>query len=205
MRLLLLLSLLCNLFCHAEESSAKRTLENLSTVAISTFLLELTIQRRPDKTIQSLAESHLARVYADQFSDPSQVLLTVVTVDDGHDDDGDDTFYVRSSFVGGVVSFPAASDILDGSNQKNRAVQIPSRSEVARATVEAFAIPGYGQDFLSDLLEAREEELEGLLLVRAEEAPSPSATFPDSDDLLPPAHQHHQRTSSTSLVNNIRR
>jgi hypothetical protein len=50
-------------------------------VAISTFLLELTIQRGDRRLIQSLAEGHLARarVYGEELAELSQVLLTVVT------------------------------------------------------------------------------------------------------------------------------
>lgn len=70
--------------------------------------------------------------------------------------------------MGGVVSFPlAASDILDGSGNKNKNLKVPSRSDITDATLDAFAIPGYGEEYLNDLLEAGNEELEGLLLVSA--------------------------------------
>jgi hypothetical protein len=67
-----------------------------------------------------------------------------------------------------VVSFSTFADIVDGSNVKN-GVRIPLRKEIAKTTMEAFAIPGHGESFLNNLLEAREEELEGLLLANAEE------------------------------------
>jgi hypothetical protein len=35
--------------------------------------------------------------------------------------------------------------------------------------MEAFAIPGHSESFLNNLMEAREEDLEGLLLANAEE------------------------------------
>lgn len=105
------------------------------------------------------------KVYGKMFRDPEQVLLTVVTTDDKRDDDTSGGFYSRSSFVGGVVSFPLSYDIVDGSNNRN--VKVPSRSDIASATLEAFAIPGYGEHFLNDLLEAQHEDLAGLLLVHA--------------------------------------
>ncbi|KAL7489423.1 hypothetical protein ACHAW6_015017 [Cyclotella cf. meneghiniana] len=186
--ILLLLSVACR-YCYCLDSSLvaldeERALTKLSTVAISTFLLELTIQRRPDRKlrgsrrlsasssadelIQSTAERHLAAVYGDLLVEPSQVLLTVVTADDANSEDqSDGGFYVRQSFVGGVVSFPvSANDILDGQDKQ---VGVPSRTQISEATMEAFAIPGHGEDFLSDLLEAQNPQLDGLLLVGAKE------------------------------------
>ena len=70
-------------------------------MAISTFLLELTIQRGDRRLIQSLAEGHLARarVYGEELAELSQVLLTVVTAPD-EDSNENGSYYVRSLFAG---------------------------------------------------------------------------------------------------------
>mmetsp|Transcript_11439 Transcript_11439/g.21162 ORF Transcript_11439/g.21162 Transcript_11439/m.21162 type:complete len:285 (-) Transcript_11439:749-1603(-) len=119
--------------------------EQLSTIAISTFLLELTIQREPfrrgnirnrrlsdesvDDLLQTLAERHLSSVYSNAFDDvpdPSQVLLTVVTTteDDNDDDEKEDPpqqggIYIRQSFIGGVVSFPTGSSDNNNNNSNS--------------------------------------------------------------------------------------
>eukprot|EP00804_Cyclotella_cryptica_P027335 CCRYP_016206-RC/>CCRYP_016206-RC protein AED:0.23 eAED:0.27 QI:0/0/0/1/0/0/2/0/822 len=192
--LLLLLSLAS---CHASRSVGpaavddERSLTKLSTVAISTFLLELTIQRRPDRKLrrlsssssaddllQSTAERHLAKIYGELLAQPSQVLLTVVTTDAAAAES--DGFYVRSSFVGGVVSFPVSADIVDGGDSSQGGV--PTRAQISDATMSAFAIPGYGEDFLNDLLEAQNPELDGLLLVGAKEVSDGDAIAGNNGD-----------------------
>jgi len=128
MRSLLAFSLLLTVLRHSAA-------QELVTVAISTFLLELTIQSRSrrdllrgsshrhllqsaDELIQSTAEQHLTRVYGELFRDPAQVLLTVVTTDSNNNEDGG--FRVRSSFVGGVVSFSTEP-------RNNNTLEVPSR------------------------------------------------------------------------------
>jgi len=170
--------------------------EQLSTIAISTFLLELTIQREPfrrgnirnrrlsdesvDDLLQTLAERHLSSVYSNAFDDvpdPSQVLLTVVTTteDDNDDDEKEDPpqqggIYIRQSFIGGVVSFPTGSSDNNNNNSNNNdPARIPTRAELEQVTFQAFAIPGLGEDFLKELLRENHPELKGLLLLGAKE------------------------------------
>eukprot|EP00571_Detonula_confervacea_P007934 CAMPEP_0172313690 /NCGR_PEP_ID=MMETSP1058-20130122/20773_1 /TAXON_ID=83371 /ORGANISM="Detonula confervacea, Strain CCMP 353" /LENGTH=793 /DNA_ID=CAMNT_0013027389 /DNA_START=15 /DNA_END=2396 /DNA_ORIENTATION=+ len=113
-----------------------------------------------DSTIQSLAESHLSTIYSDEFSiTPSQVLLTVVT--DDIVNAAKNGIYIRSSFLGGVVSFPTDDGLFNNG--------APSRSELERVTLHAFSVPGLGEPFLKALGEEDHEELEGLLLISATE------------------------------------
>jgi len=115
-----------------------------------------------ESAIQTVAESHLAAIYSDQFSEPpSQVLLTVVTDNDDDDEDvpKNGGIRVRSAFLGGVVSFPAHSSSSGA----------PTRTELERVTLAAFAIPGMGEPFLKSLQEVDHPALGGLLLIGAEE------------------------------------
>jgi len=172
---LLALSLLAfaSLVAHAAA-------EEDETLAISTFRLDLTMERTAqpddgdgessswesvDSTIQSAAEKHLASVYALELdSTPTQVLLTVVSASpDGDDEDdaskagaqGDSGIFVRRSFLGGVVGLPS-----DGPPP-------PTRSELDGVTLKAFEIPGYGEYFLKALRDSGDPGLEGLLLIGA--------------------------------------
>ncbi|KAL7540716.1 hypothetical protein ACHAXR_011305 [Thalassiosira sp. AJA248-18] len=154
---------------------------DLTTLPIPTIKLDLTIknsrklllrqqpkeqQQRSlqevsiDSTIQSVAEQHLALTYASSFSPsvppPSKVLLTVVTDESNANDTNG--IYIRSSFLGGVVSFPIPPE------------EAPSRSELEQVTLDAFAIPGTGELFLKALLEEDQPELGGLLLIGASAA-----------------------------------
>ena len=97
------------------------------------------------------------------------MLLTVVTTDNNNNNNNDNnndgsssskkgnTIYIRQSFVGGVVSFPADSS------------DTPSHAELERVTLEAFEIPGLGEEFLTALREREHPDLKGLLLLGARE------------------------------------
>jgi len=119
-----------------------------------------------EDTIRPIAESHLTKIYTREFSNippPSQVLLTVVTSDNNNNnnDNNDNSevggFYIRSSFLGGVVSFPTSSD------------RAPSRAQLERITIAAFQVPGDGEPFLASLVEEDHPQLKGLLLIGAVE------------------------------------
>jgi hypothetical protein len=184
--------------------TSSRALERLSTIAISTFLLELTIQRTSSKTnnnnlrqqqsvsvddlIQSVAENHLAVVYSNAFKGvppPSQVLLTVVT-SDNQASSGTGGYYIRSSFVGGVVSFPTTDTLTP-----------PTSSELEEITIDAFAIPGNGESFLDALLEREHPDLKGLLLIGAREVKNEDENSPINDT---PEVQHDE---DGNVMNNI--
>ena len=194
---LLALSLLAalSLVAHAAEED--------ETLAISTFRLDLTMERTDlpdngdsessssssssswesvDSTIQSAAEKHLASVYALELdSTPTQVLLTVVSASPDDDNEGyaqgDSGIIVRRSFLGGVVGLPP-----DGPPP-------PTRSELDGVTLKAFEIPGYGEYFLRALRDSGDPGLDGLLLIGAGavdggggyvEDDGPQSAFPDS-------------------------
>mmetsp|Transcript_6443 Transcript_6443/g.11209 ORF Transcript_6443/g.11209 Transcript_6443/m.11209 type:complete len:809 (+) Transcript_6443:183-2609(+) len=176
---------------------------DLATLPIPTFRLDLTIKNRRqlrglqqsiDSTIQSVAEEHLAVIYADEFTDispPSQVLLTVVTAE-SNSNSNTNGIYIRSSFLGGVVSFPTSS---------NEAP--PSRSELERATLRAFAIPGVGESFLKALGDRGHPELEGLLLIGATEV---MMNYDDNDDKggrdsVEPAPSTYDNNDDNSTMN----
>ena len=106
-----------------------------------------------DAAIQSTAETHLKNIYSEQFNmEPTQVLLTVVTntpsttsstTNSNNSQNKEDEelieyeevstngIYVRSSFLGGVVTF-----------DNNDNVSLPTRSELQSVTLDAFSIPG---------------------------------------------------------------
>ena len=121
-----------------------------------------------DETIQSVAESHLTTIYTQQFLiEPSQVLLTVATTNTNNDSSSSSSssgglttngIYIRSSFLGGVVSFPTT-------DQKGNELNIPTRNELEKVTVNAFRIPGYGELFLNDLKDVGSDELGTLRVV----------------------------------------
>lgn len=140
-----------------------------TTVLIPTFGLDQTIdtsqssssfafasKQKADDVIRSLAENHLAVIYADSFPTigaPSKVLLTVVT---NNDDEREDAvgIFIRKSFVGGVATFPGSTTAL-------------SEKELEQVTIDAFTVPGLGQSFLDALKEDNHPDLEGLLLINA--------------------------------------
>ena len=120
-----------------------------------------------DDTIQSVAESHLTNIYTQQFLiEPSQVLLTVATTNNDSSSSSSSSssglttngIYIRSSFLGGVVSFPTT-------DQKGNELSIPTRSELEKVTLNAFRIPGYGELFLNDLKDVGSDELGTLRVV----------------------------------------
>ena len=122
-----------------------------------------------DDTIQSVAESHLTNIYTQQFLiEPSQVLLTVATTNTNDSSSSSSTssggglttngIYIRSSFLGGVVSFPTV-------DQKGNELNIPTRSELEKVTLNAFRIPGYGELFLNELKDVGSDELGTFLLL----------------------------------------
>ena len=122
-----------------------------------------------DDTIQSVAESHLSNIYTQQFLiEPSQVLLTVATTNTNDSSSSSSTssggglttngIYIRSSFLGGVVSFPTT-------DQKGNELNIPTRSELEKVTLNAFRIPGYGELFLNELKDVGSDELGTFLLL----------------------------------------
>ena len=123
-----------------------------------------------DDTIQSVAESHLTNIYTQQFLiEPSQVLLTVATTNTNNNDSSSSSsssssglttngIYIRSSFLGGVVSFPTV-------DQKGNELNIPTRSELEKVTLNAFRIPGYGELFLNELKDVGSDELGTFLLL----------------------------------------
>lgn len=140
------------------------------TVLIPTFGLDLTIdtsqssnssfafasKEKADDVIRSLAENHLAVVYADSFPTvgaPSKVLLTVVT---NNEDEREDAvgIFIRKSFIGGVATFPGSSKAL-------------SEKELEQVTIDAFTVPGLGQNFLDALKEDNHPDLKGLLLINS--------------------------------------
>jgi len=104
-----------------------------------------------DGAIQSTAELHLKNIYAEQFNmEPTQVLLTVVTNAPSntssqtnnnsknkdeelieYEEVSTNGIYVRSSFLGGVVTFDNNGDF-----------SLPTRSELQSVTLDAFSIPG---------------------------------------------------------------
>ena len=113
-----------------------------------------------DAAIQSTAETHLKNIYAEQFNmEPTQVLLTVVTntpsttsstTNNSNNEDEElveyeevstNGIYVRSSFLGGVVTFPMG-DRPDNNNDGSSEVSLPTRSELQSVTLDAFSIPG---------------------------------------------------------------
>ena len=115
--------------------------------------LQTTTSDQIDGAIQSTAESHLKNIYSEQFNmEPTQVLLTVVTntpsssqTNNSNNKDEEleqyeevstNGIYVRSSFLGGVVTFPV--DESEGSG----GVSLPTRSELQSVTLDAFSIPG---------------------------------------------------------------
>lgn len=153
-----------------DDQKQHRFLQNdESTILIPTFGLDQTIdtsqapssfafssKEKADDVIRSLAENHLAVVYADSFPTvgaPSKVLLTVVT---NNEDEREDAvgIFVRKSFVGGVATFPGSSNAL-------------SEEELEQVTIDAFTVPGLGQSFLDALKEDNHPELEGLLLINS--------------------------------------
>ena len=113
-------------------------------------VLQTTTSDKIDGAIQSTAEIHLKNIYAEQFNmEPTQVLLTVVTntpssssqtnnnnsqnIDEElveYEEVSTNGIYVRSSFLGGVVTF------------NNDNVSLPTRSELQSVTLDAFSIPG---------------------------------------------------------------
>lgn len=147
-----------------------RFLEDDFTVLIPTFGLDQTIdtsqktatsfaftsKEKADDVIRSLAENHLAVVYADSFPNigaPSKVILTVVT---NNEDEREDAvgIFVRKSFIGGVATFPGSFAAI-------------SEQELGQVTIDAFALPGLGQSFLDALKEDNHPDLEGLLLINS--------------------------------------
>jgi len=113
--------------------------------------LQTTTSDKIDAAIQSTAEIHLKNIYAEQFNmEPTQVLLTVVTNTPSNNSNisqeknnqdeelieyeevSTNGIYVRSSFLGGVVTFD--------NNEDN--VSLPTRSELQSVTLDAFSIPG---------------------------------------------------------------
>ena len=101
--------------------------------------LQTTTSDKIDGAIQTTAETHLKNIYAEQFDMvPTQVLLTVVTNTPSKEnsdlqefeDSSTNGIYVRSSFLGGVVTF------------NNDNVSLPTRSELQSVTLDAFSIPG---------------------------------------------------------------
>ncbi len=140
-----------------------------TTVLIPTFGLDQTIdtsqssssfafasKQKADEVIRTLAENHLAVIYADSFPTvgaPSKVLLTVVTNNDDERED-DVGIFIRKSFVGGVATFPGSSTAL-------------SEKELEQVTIDAFTVPGLGQSFLDALKEDNHPDLEGLLLINS--------------------------------------
>ena len=157
--------------------------KELFTVIIPTFALEQTIdtsqssnssfafasKEKADEVIRSLAENHLAVVYADSFPTvgaPSKVLLTVVT---NNEDEREDAvvIFIRKSFIGGVATFPGSSEAL-------------SEKKFEQVTIDAFAVPGLGQSFLDALKEDNHPDLEGLLLINSKKVQQggPVATNP---------------------------
>lgn len=154
------------------------------TVLIPTFGLDLTIdtsqssnnssfafssKEKTDDVIRSLAENHLAVVYADSFPTvgaPSKVLLTVVTKNEDEREDAVGIF-IRKSFIGGVATFPGSSQEL-------------SEKELEQVTIDAFAVPGLGQSFLDALKEDDHPDLKGLLLINSKKVQQggPVATNP---------------------------
>ena len=119
-----------------------------------------------DSSIQSVAETHLTNIYTQQFlMEPSQVLLTVATTNDNDSSSSSGSgggggfttngIYIRSSFLGGVVSFPT----IDDTNGEDFTSNIPTRAELEKVTLNAFRIPGYGELFLNDLKNVGNDEL----------------------------------------------
>ena len=168
-------------------SSVHGTAVTIITWPIPVFRLDLTMKhlnqpflRRAlsettddiDSTIQQVAETHLAKIYAEEFDTvPSQVLLTVVTDEDQDENNNADVaasksgIYIRTSFLGGIVSFPTISE------QNDNDGVIPTRSELQRVTLNAFNIPGNGEEFLTNLkVTSNNPQLyDGLLLLSASE------------------------------------
>ena len=119
---------------------------------INNRVLQTTTSDKIDAAIQSTAEQHLKNIYSEQFNmEPTQVLLTVVTntpsttssQTNNKDEDlveyeevSTNGIYVRSSFLGGVVTFPV------NDNNAGRDVSLPTRSELQSVTLDAFSIPG---------------------------------------------------------------
>ncbi len=140
-----------------------------------------------ESAIQSVAEMHLAAIYAETFvAPPSQVLLTVVPEEEDaveQDKNGTTTssgsgIHIISYFLGGVASFPTS--ISESSSTTTTSIsifdQLPTRSELAQVTLEAFQIPGNeGEQFLSELQDVNHPDLKGLLLIGAEEVKTTTA------------------------------
>jgi len=173
-----------------------------TTVLIPTFGLDQTIdtsqssssfafasKQKADDVIRSLAENHLAVIYADSFPTvgaPSKVLLTVVT---NNDDEREDVvgIFIRKSFVGGVATFPGSSTAL-------------SEKELEQVTIDAFTVPGLGQSFLDALKEDNHPDLEGLLLINSRKIQQggPVVTNP-----APPVDSSSGTEEKTNPMNNV--
>lgn len=188
---------------EVDEQMEHRSLEEM-TIIIPTIALEQTIdtsqsvnssfvftmKEKADDVIQSIAENHLAVVYADSFpavGAPTKVLLTVVT---NNDDEREEAIgiFVRKSFLGGVVTFPESSKTL-------------SQSELEKVTLDAFTVPGLGQSFLDKLKDEKHPDLEGLLLINSKKLQQggPVATSPDP----PTSSNNGNATEDTSPMSSI--
>jgi len=112
-----------------------------------------------DGAIQSTAELHLKNIYAEQFNmEPTQVLLTVVTNTPSNNSNNSQNnqdeelieyeevstngIYVRSSFLGGVVTFPLGDSPVNNNDSGSERLSLPTRSELQSVTLKAFSIPG---------------------------------------------------------------
>ncbi|KAL7491676.1 hypothetical protein ACHAWT_000983 [Skeletonema menzelii] len=173
--------------------------EDEFTVIIPPFVLEQTIdtsqtassfafasQEKADDVIRTLAQNHLAVVYADSFPTvgaPSKVMLTVVTDDDDRENSAG--IFVRKSFVGGVATFPGSSTAL-------------SEKELEKVTIDAFTVPGIGQSFLDALKEDNHPDLAGLLLINSSKIQQggPVATNPASP---PPVDSSNTKENSNPM------
>jgi hypothetical protein len=159
--------------------------EGSETLAISTFRLDLTMERTQleggggpnnesgsllsssllpssswesvDSIIQSAAEGHQASVYALELdATPTQILLTVFSADPDNPGKGSGSgIVVRRSFLGGVVGLHPGGP------------PSPVRLELDSVTLGAFDIPGYGEYFLRALRDSGDPGLAGQLLIAA--------------------------------------
>eukprot|EP00581_Thalassiosira_minuscula_P006558 CAMPEP_0183743390 /NCGR_PEP_ID=MMETSP0737-20130205/65195_1 /TAXON_ID=385413 /ORGANISM="Thalassiosira miniscula, Strain CCMP1093" /LENGTH=851 /DNA_ID=CAMNT_0025979009 /DNA_START=158 /DNA_END=2713 /DNA_ORIENTATION=- len=147
-----------------------------------------------DLIIGSVAEKHLAAIYAQAFADispPSQVLLTVTPDGSAVDDSEVGGIYIRSLFLGGVVTFP-----------DTRSEDAPSKSQLERVTLKSFQIPGAGEPFLKALEREDHPDLRGLLVLTAVEV-AKSSEEDDEDEVAAadpsPSVMHETNESSMNI------
>ena len=159
---------------HAEDKVVQKQHRFLQqeeefTVLIPPFVLDQTIdtskaansfafasQEKADDVIGTLAQNHLAVIYADSFPSigaPSKVLVSVATQQDD-EREKDDKYFIRESFVGGAVTFPGS-----------KTAQF--EKEFEQVTIDAFTVPGLGEGLLDALQEDNHPDLVGLLVINA--------------------------------------